>query len=108
MLGRRARRARDADALPLSHQAEDRCHRLGQTRPVTVYRFVTEGTVDARIVEIAQRKLHLDAAVLSSDKEEKAAESRSMAELLLGMLHEEQPAEADGAPPAVQIRELND
>ncbi len=38
--------------------------RLGQTRPVTVYRLVTRGTVDRNIWEIAQRKLELDAAIM--------------------------------------------
>lgn len=45
-------------------QAEDRCHRLGQTRPVTVHRLVLANTVDANIAAIAARKLDLDAAVL--------------------------------------------
>ncbi len=39
-------------------------YRLGQTRPVTVYRLVTQGTVDRNIYEIAQRKLDLDAAII--------------------------------------------
>lgn len=37
-------------------QAEDRCHRIGQTKPVTVYRLVTVGTVDERVYEIASAK----------------------------------------------------
>ena len=41
------------------------CRRLGQTRPVTVYRLVTRGTVDQNILDIANRKLALDAAVLN-------------------------------------------
>eukprot|EP00798_Chlamydomonas_sp_ICE-L_P009154 gene9154-16279_t len=48
----------------VDRQAEDRCHRLGQTKPVTVYRLVTKGTVDESIIGIADRKLALDAAVL--------------------------------------------
>jgi hypothetical protein len=47
-------------------QAEDRCHRLGQSKPVTVYRLVTQGTVDENIHAIAERKLRLDAAVLDT------------------------------------------
>lgn len=57
--------------LPLSlvchqvdRQAEDRCHRLGQTRPVWVHRMVLKGTVDNNIYQIAQRKLRLDKEVL--------------------------------------------
>eukprot|EP00955_Chlamydomonas_euryale_P116903 366444-Chlamydomonas_euryale.AAC.24 len=49
----------------VDRQAEDRCHRLGQTKPVTVYRLVTKGTVDQNVLSIAERKLALDAAVLS-------------------------------------------
>jgi|LauGreSuBDMM15SN_2_FD.fasta_scaffold340732_1 hypothetical protein len=39
--------------------------RLGQTKPVTVYRLVTKGTVDQNVLSIAERKLALDAAVLN-------------------------------------------
>jgi SWI/SNF-related matrix-associated actin-dependent regulator of chromatin subfamily A containing DEAD/H box 1 len=35
-------------------QAEDRSHRLGQERPVTIYRLITDATVDADILSIAQ------------------------------------------------------
>ena len=99
----------DTDFNPqIDRQAEDRCHRLGQTRPVTVYRFVTSGTVDARIVEIAERKLHLDAAVLSNDKEMKAAEMRSMQELLMDILQAEEPPAGEGAAGGVHIHDLAD
>ena len=47
----------DLDFNPQNdRQAEDRCHRLGQTRPVTVYKLVAAETVDAKIAEIAMRK----------------------------------------------------
>mgnify|MGYP001793526715 CR=1 FL=1 len=41
-------------------QAMGRAHRIGQTRPVTVYRLVTKGTVEERIVD-----LHHDKRVLA-------------------------------------------
>ncbi|XP_021727935.1 protein CHROMATIN REMODELING 19-like [Chenopodium quinoa] len=57
----------DMDFNPqIDRQAEDRCHRIGQTKPVTIYRLVTKGTVDEDVYEIAKRKLVLDAAVLES------------------------------------------
>lgn len=57
----------DMDFNPqMDRQAEDRCHRIGQAKPVTIYRLVTRGTVDENIYEIARRKLVLDAAVLES------------------------------------------
>lgn len=37
-------------------QAEDRSHRIGQTRPVTVYRLVTKDSVDWGIYQQAQHK----------------------------------------------------
>jgi SNF2 family DNA or RNA helicase len=46
-------------------QATDRAYRIGQTRKVNVYRFVTEGTIEERIAELLARKRSLADAVLS-------------------------------------------
>ena len=46
-------------------QAEDRAHRIGQRRQVTVYRLVAADTVEEQILQTAQRKLLLDHVVLS-------------------------------------------
>lgn len=40
----------------VENQAEDRSHRMGQTVPVHVYRYVSERTIEERIDEILQRK----------------------------------------------------
>ncbi len=40
-------------------QASDRAHRIGQQRPVTIYRLVTTGTIEEKIVELHHRKRHL-------------------------------------------------
>jgi superfamily II DNA or RNA helicase len=40
-------------------QAADRAHRIGQQQAVTVYRFVTEGTIEEKIVQLHQEKRHL-------------------------------------------------
>eukprot|EP01060_Flectonema_neradi_P007214 TRINITY_DN15002_c0_g1_i1.p1 TRINITY_DN15002_c0_g1~~TRINITY_DN15002_c0_g1_i1.p1 ORF type:complete len:1113 (+),score=244.13 TRINITY_DN15002_c0_g1_i1:70-3408(+) len=45
-------------------QAMDRAHRIGQKRPVTVYRFITEGTMEERMYQRAMKKLYLDAIVV--------------------------------------------
>ena len=37
-------------------QAADRAHRIGQTRPVMVYRLVARDTVEERILALQQRK----------------------------------------------------
>ena len=45
-------------------QAMDRAHRLGQTRQVTVYRLITKGTIDERIVQLARVKKDVSIAIL--------------------------------------------
>lgn len=42
-----------------------RVHRLGQTKTVHVYRLVTKGTVEERILQRAEKKLYLDGMVTS-------------------------------------------
>lgn len=49
-------------------QAMDRAHRIGQRKPVFVYRFAVEGTVEERIVDRAQKKLFLDQVVIKQGK----------------------------------------
>jgi SWI/SNF-related matrix-associated actin-dependent regulator 1 of chromatin subfamily A len=62
----------DCDFNPqIDRQAEDRCHRLGQTKTVTVYRLVTEGSVDEKIVAIAEQKLNLGSTILAEGDQAK-------------------------------------
>ncbi|WP_231615321.1 DEAD/DEAH box helicase [Novipirellula artificiosorum] len=45
-------------------QATDRAHRIGQQKPVTVYRLVAEGTIEEQILQLHADKRELVAGVL--------------------------------------------
>lgn len=44
-------------------QATDRAHRIGQTRPVTVYRLLTRGTVEEKVVRLQEKKRNLASVI---------------------------------------------
>jgi SWI/SNF-related matrix-associated actin-dependent regulator of chromatin subfamily A member 5 len=59
----------DSDWNPQADlQAQDRAHRIGQKRPVQVFRLVTEHTIEEKVVERAQQKLKLDAMVVQQGR----------------------------------------
>lgn len=74
----------DSDWNPqMDLQAQDRAHRIGQKRPVRVYRFVTDGTVEEKIYRRALKKLYLDAVVVQQGRlQTKTQQNVSKAELL--------------------------
>ena len=73
-------------------QASDRAHRIGQTRPVTIYRLVTEGTIEEQIVDLHRRKRDLADQLL----EGASTAGRLSADELLDLIRK--PA-GDGRPP---------
>jgi chromodomain-helicase-DNA-binding protein 7 len=58
----------DSDWNPQADlQAMARCHRIGQTKAVRVYRLITRGTYEEAILKSASRKYGLDEALLGGD-----------------------------------------
>ncbi|TQV92726.1 hypothetical protein V2A60_009191 [Cordyceps javanica] len=55
----------DSDFNPQQDlQAQDRCHRIGQLRPVIVYRLATRGTVEEELLLAADAKRRLEKLVI--------------------------------------------
>merc|ERR1711953_461181 len=76
----------DSDWNPqMDLQAMDRAHRIGQKKQVRVMRFVTENTVDEKIVEKAEVKLKLDRMVIQQGKLAEAKNNLGKEEML-GMI----------------------
>ena len=60
----------DLDFNPFNDlQAEDRCHRIGQKKPVTVYKLISKDTVDEAIFKMQEKKASLVGSVTSYDLE---------------------------------------
>lgn len=55
----------DLDWNPaMDKQCQDRCHRIGQTRDVHIYRFVSEYTIESNILRKSEQKRMLDDIVI--------------------------------------------
>jgi SNF2 family DNA or RNA helicase len=52
----------------VEEQASDRAHRIGQTRPVTIYRLIAQNTIEEKIVALHQHKRDLADKLLSGNE----------------------------------------
>lgn len=59
----------DSDWNPQADlQAMDRAHRIGQTKQVQVFRFITENAIEEKVLERATQKLRLDQLVIQQGR----------------------------------------
>ncbi|XP_050542472.1 SWI/SNF-related matrix-associated actin-dependent regulator of chromatin subfamily A containing DEAD/H box 1 homolog [Daktulosphaira vitifoliae] len=73
----------DIDYNPYNDkQAEDRCHRVGQTRPVKVIKLISQDSIEQSMYKVAQEKLDLEQQVTGSGKDDEEADKKTMAQLL--------------------------
>lgn len=68
-------------APAIEDQAVDRVHRLGQTRPTTVWRLVMEGSVEERVLDIQAEKRTLVGKAFQEKTKGKKTETR-MADIM--------------------------
>lgn len=76
-------------------QAENRAHRVGQTRPVEVVQLITRGTVEEKILRLGQSKLLLDEKVAGESDDKAAAKAEEAGELAVEKMLLEEPSDDD-------------
>ncbi|KAG7176816.1 SMARCAD1b-like, partial [Homarus americanus] len=78
----------DIDFNPYNDkQAEDRCHRVGQTKPVKIIRLISKDTIEEGMLRIAQDKLQLERDITSlADDQQKKGDVVTLLKAALGIV----------------------
>ncbi len=66
----------------IEDQASDRAHRIGQTRPVTIYRLVCKDTIEEKIVKLHQEKRDLAGSLLEGSEVSAQMNSEELLDLI--------------------------
>ena len=101
----------DSDWNPQADlQAMDRAHRIGQTKQVIVFRFVTEKAIEEKVLERAAQKLRLDQLVIQQGRAQQAAKAAASKEDLVNMIQHgaSELFEAKGATGVLESNTITD
>uniref|UniRef100_A0A8L8K3X7 Helicase ATP-binding domain-containing protein n=1 Tax=Heligmosomoides polygyrus TaxID=6339 RepID=A0A8L8K3X7_HELPZ len=94
----------DHDWNPMKDlQAIDRAHRIGQTRKVNVYRLITQGTIEDKVMSLHKFKQDTADALIGADN--RSLQTMATDELMsMFVLDGEQPSKENGGPEAKRKR----
>lgn len=70
-------------------QAQDRAHRIGQTREVLVLRLITANSVEEKIQAVARHKLNVDEKVIQAGKFDQRSTGLERRQMLERIIYEE-------------------
>ena len=70
--------------VAVQNQATDRAHRIGQKNVVTVYKLVSQGTIEEKIIDIQEKKKKLAEQVLEGEGMDSVAFTKEEIMELLG------------------------
>jgi len=62
-------------------QATDRAHRIGQDKPIFVYKMITSGTVEDKIIDMQNKKQALADSLFSEDQKTSAITNEDLRSL---------------------------
>jgi SNF2 family DNA or RNA helicase len=66
----------------VENQAADRAHRIGQTRPVTLYRLICKNTIEEKIIALHQKKRDLSDSLLSGTQKSGGLSEKELLNLI--------------------------
>lgn len=97
----------DSDWNPMMDlQAQDRAHRIGQTKEVRVFRLITACSIEEKILERANRKLQMDAQIIQAGQFNNQSSDTDRTEMLKEILQSQARggSDEDAVP---KLEELN-
>ncbi|KAG8857512.1 hypothetical protein FRB91_011255 [Serendipita sp. 411] len=87
-------------------QAQDRAHRIGQTKIVRIYRFVTEKSIEESMLARARNKLNIDEKVIQAGKFDNKSSAQEREAILRQLIEGDQEDDEKSAVPGED--ELNE
>lgn len=98
----------DSDWNPMMDlQAQDRAHRIGQTREVRVFRLICSGSIEVKILERANHKLQIDAQVIQAGQFNNKSSDKDRKEMLKDLLRQQGGDELTSNLDVTPLTEIN-